>query len=80
MGRAEIAITLDERVLAEIDRLVLEGVYANRSKAIEAALQDRLARSRRSRLAREWEKLDRSEEEALANEGYACESEWPAYG
>jgi len=79
MGRAKIAITLDEHALAEIDRLVREGVYANRSKAIEAAVQDRLERSRHSRLARESAKLDKSEEQALANEGYAGESEWPEY-
>jgi Arc/MetJ-type ribon-helix-helix transcriptional regulator len=65
--------------LAEIDRLVREGVYANRSKAIEAAVQDRLERSRHSRLARESAKLDKSEEQSLANEGYAGESEWPEY-
>ena len=79
MGRAKIAITVDEHALAEIDRLVREGVYPNRSKAIEAAVQDRLERSRHSRLARESAKLDRSEEQALANEGYAEETEWPEY-
>ena len=79
MGRAKIAITLDEHALAEIDRLVREGVYPNRSKAIEAAVQERLERSRHSRLARESAKLDKSEEQALANEGYAGESEWPEY-
>lgn len=79
MGRAKIAITVDERALAEIDRLVREGVYPNRSKAIEEAVQDRLERSRHSRLARESAKLDKSEEQALANEGYAGESEWPEY-
>ncbi len=79
MGRAKIAITVDEHALAEIDRLVREGVYANRSKAIEAAVQDRLERSHHSRLARESAKLDKSEEQALANEGYAGESEWPEY-
>lgn len=79
MGRAKIAITVDEHALAEIDRLVREGVYANRSKAIEAAVQDRLERSRHSRLARESAKLDKSEEQALANEGYAGEIEWPEY-
>jgi Arc/MetJ-type ribon-helix-helix transcriptional regulator len=79
MGRAKIAITVDEHALAEIDRLVREGVYPNRSKAIESAVQDRLERSRHSRLARESAKLDQSEEQALANEGYAGESEWPEY-
>ena len=79
MSRAKIAITVDEHALAEIDRLVLEGVYPNRSRAIEAAVQERLERSRHSRLARESAKLDKSEERALANEGYVGETEWPEY-
>lgn len=79
MGRAKIAITVDEHALAEIDRLVREGVFQNRSKAIEEALQERIARLHRNRLAQECAKLDRSEEQSLANEGYAGEGEWPEY-
>lgn len=79
MGRAKIAITVDEQALAEIDQLVADGVFANRSKAFEVAIQDRIAKLHRSRLARECAKLDRSEEQALADEGYAGESEWPEY-
>jgi len=79
MARAKIAITVDEQALAEIDRLVEAGVFPNRSKAIEEAVQDRIARFQRSRLARECAKLDRREEQALADEGYAGESEWPEY-
>jgi Arc/MetJ-type ribon-helix-helix transcriptional regulator len=79
MGKAKIAITVDEHALEEIDRLVGEGLFPNRSKAIESAVQERLARIHRSRLAVECAKLDRSEEQALAEEGYAGESEWPEY-
>ena len=79
MARAKIAITVDERALQELDRLVNEGVYPNRSQAIEAAVKERIERVRRSRLACESAKLDKSEEQALANEGYAGESEWPEY-
>lgn len=79
MGRSKIAITVDEQALAEIDRLVADGVFANRSKAFEAAIQDRIARLQRSRLARECAKLDPSEEQAFADEGYLGESEWPEY-
>ena len=79
MGRAKIAITVDEQALAEIDQLVQQGVFPNRSKAIEDAVQDRLARLHRSRLAEECAKLDKTEEQALADEGYAGESEWPEY-
>jgi Arc/MetJ-type ribon-helix-helix transcriptional regulator len=79
MGKAKIAITVDEQALAEIDRLVSDGVFPNRSQAIEEAVQDRLARVHRSRLALECAKLDRTEEQALADEGYAGEGEWPEY-
>jgi Arc/MetJ-type ribon-helix-helix transcriptional regulator len=79
MGKAKIAITVDEQALAEIDRLVSDGVFPNRSQAIEEAVQDRLARFHRSRLAVECAKLDRTEEQALADEGYAGEGEWPEY-
>ncbi|HEV8658318.1 MAG TPA: ribbon-helix-helix domain-containing protein [Thermoanaerobaculia bacterium] len=79
MARAKIAITLDKDALAEIDRLVKEGVYPNRSQAIEAAVEERLARLQRSRLAAECAKLDKSEEQALAEEGYSGENEWPEY-
>jgi len=79
MGRAKIAITVDEQALREVDRLVESGVFPNRSKAIEEALQERLARVRRSRLARECEKLDPDEEQALADEDYSGDVEWPEY-
>lgn len=79
MGKAKIAITVDEQALAEIDRLVRQGVFPNRSKAIEEAVHDRIARLHRSRLATECAKLDKAEEQALADEGYAGESEWPEY-
>jgi Arc/MetJ-type ribon-helix-helix transcriptional regulator len=79
MGKAKIAITVDENALAEIDRLVREGVFPNRSRAIEEAVHDRIAKLHRSRLARECAKLDVREEQALAEEGFAGESEWPEY-
>jgi Arc/MetJ-type ribon-helix-helix transcriptional regulator len=79
MARAKIAITVDEHALAEVDRLVREGAFPNRSQAIESVLKERLERLRHSRLAREAAKLDRKEEQALAEEGYAGEGEWPEY-
>lgn len=79
MARAKIAITLDEVALSEIDRLVRQGVFPNRSKAIEAAVNERIQREHRSRLARECAKLDRKEERALAEEMLNGEGEWPEY-
>ena len=79
MARAKIAITVDESALAEIDQLVQQGVFPNRSKAFEAAVRERLERFRHSRLAIESAKLDPDEEQALADEGYIGEGEWPEY-
>lgn len=79
MSRAKIAITIDEQALSEVDRLVRSGVFPNRSQAFELAVIERLDRMQRSRLARECSKLDAAEEQALANETYAGEVEWPEY-
>lgn len=79
MGKAKIAITVDEDALEEIDRLVREGVFPNRSQAIEDAVQERIARFHRSRLAEECSKLDKREEQALADEAYTGEAEWAEY-
>jgi Arc/MetJ-type ribon-helix-helix transcriptional regulator len=79
MSRAKIAITVDEQALSEIDRLVRSGVFPNRSQAFELAVIERLDRMQRSRLARECAKLDSAEEQAMANEVYVGEVEWPEY-
>lgn len=80
MGKAKIAITLDERIVGRIDRLVRRRAYANRSRAIEEAVKEKLARLDRSRLARESANLDPSFEKVLAEEGLSEESrEWPEY-
>ena len=42
MGKAKIAITIDERMVTRIDRLVRQKAFPNRSQAIEAAIQEKL--------------------------------------
>ena len=80
MARSKIAITLDEGTLDRLDKLVEQSVFPNRSRAIQEAVQEKLARLDRSRLARESAKLDRTFEKALAEEGLSEElSAWPAY-
>jgi metal-responsive CopG/Arc/MetJ family transcriptional regulator len=69
MGAAKVAISLDEQVLARVDRLVRQRAFPNRSKAIEQAVKEKLERLDRSRLARECAKLDPAFEKALADEG-----------
>ncbi|MFB3882622.1 MAG: ribbon-helix-helix domain-containing protein [Armatimonadota bacterium] len=78
MPASKIAVTVDERVLAEVERWVREGRYPNRSRAVQAALEEKLRRDRRRRLVDEAGKLDPAEERALAEEGMGGEK-WPEY-
>jgi metal-responsive CopG/Arc/MetJ family transcriptional regulator len=80
MGKAKIAITIDEKIVGRIDRLVKQRTFANRSQAIEEAMHEKLARLDKSRLARETAKLDPGAEKALAEEGMAAEQRlWPEF-
>lgn len=80
MPATKVAITIDSTLLAELDRLVAQQVFPNRSKAIQDALSDKLARLRRRRLAQESAKLSLEEEQAFAEEGMEQDMEqWPEY-
>jgi metal-responsive CopG/Arc/MetJ family transcriptional regulator len=80
MGSAKVAITIDDETLQRLDRLVKEHVYPNRSKAIQEAVQDKIKRLEKTRLARECAKLDPLYEQALADEGISEDvNEWPEY-
>lgn len=80
MAKAKLAITLDDRILREVDHLVKSHVFPNRSRIIEEAVEEKLARLNRNRLARECAKLDPAFEKTLAEEGMEKElSEWPEY-
>lgn len=80
MARSKVAISLDESTLERLDRLVRKQVFPNRSQAIQEAVEEKLARLDRSRLARECAKLDPALEKSLAEEGSSEElSEWPDY-
>ena len=80
MGRSKIAITLDEESVGELDRLVSEHRFPNRSLAIQEAVDEKLGRLSHDRLARECAKLDPDHERALAEEGMGGElAGWPEY-
>jgi metal-responsive CopG/Arc/MetJ family transcriptional regulator len=80
MSTAKVAITIDQATLTKLDRLVKIKMFPSRSKAIQAAVKDKLARLDRSRLARECAKLDPKFEQALADEGLSEElDQWPSY-
>lgn len=80
MRTAKVAITIDPVTLARLDRLVKQRVFPSRSRAIQEAIHDKLARMERSRLAIECAKLDPKVEQAFAEEGMTHELEtWPEY-
>jgi metal-responsive CopG/Arc/MetJ family transcriptional regulator len=80
MPKTKIAVTVDAALLEQLDRLIAEAQFPNRSQAVEAALAEKLARLRRTRLARECAKLDPEEERAWADEGLSADLElWPEY-
>ena len=80
MPRLKIAVTLDGDALRRLDRLVHDGVFPNRSRALELAMQEMLERLERTRLSREAAKLDPAEERALAEEGLTDDlGVWPEY-
>jgi metal-responsive CopG/Arc/MetJ family transcriptional regulator len=80
MGKAKIAITLDAEFIGELDRLVEENYFQNRSQAIRDAVSEKLARIRRNRLSTECKKLDPKFEKAMAEEGLDEDvNQWPEY-
>ena len=76
----KIAVTLDEKLLKKVDRMVSRHVFLNRSKAIQTAVAEKLLRLEKSRLAQECLKLDIRDEQELAEEGMKMETpQWPPY-
>ncbi len=80
MGKAKIAITLDEEYIEQIDKLVSKQVFQSRSQAVQEAVGDKLQRIKRNRLSKECSKLDPAFEMAIAEEGLNKDiGEWPEY-
>lgn len=80
MNAVKIAITLDQRVLNQLDKLVSRRIFPNRSRAIQQAIIEQLQRLKKDRFLAECAKLDPTEEKALAEEGMAGVIDtWPRY-
>ncbi|MGK5082272.1 ribbon-helix-helix domain-containing protein [Bdellovibrionota bacterium FG-1] len=80
MKSAKIAISLNQKTLNRVDRLVKRKVFASRSAAIQSALEMDLDRRERNRLAEEFAKLDPQAEAAMAEEGLEEDlKQWPEY-
>jgi len=80
MPKSKIAISLDAAHLDRLGRPVKKEGFPNRSQAIQAAVEEKLARLEKGSLARECAKLDPLFEKALAEEELSEKlSEWPEY-
>ena len=69
----KVAVTLEKKTVADLDRWVREGRYPNRSMALQRAVDLLEERERRSGLARELAKLNPAEERAMAEEGLGAD-------
>jgi metal-responsive CopG/Arc/MetJ family transcriptional regulator len=80
MAKTKVAVSLDAKLVDRLNTLVSQARFPNRSQAIEVALEEKLERLSRVRLARECAKLDPREERGLAEEGMSEElASWPEY-
>jgi metal-responsive CopG/Arc/MetJ family transcriptional regulator len=80
MAKSKIAITMKKDILEELDGLIRDKFFVNRSQAIEAAARDMVDRRRKTRLGCECRKLDKAFEQCLAEEGWDRDAkEWPEY-
>ncbi|MXY98318.1 MAG: ribbon-helix-helix protein, CopG family [Gemmatimonadetes bacterium] len=78
--KSKIVITLDEEIVRQLDYLIVQQSYENRSQAIEEAVSEKLDRLKRERLARECAQLDPVKERELAEEGIEEDADnWPKY-
>jgi len=78
--KTKVAVSIDDRLIREVDLLVRDDRYPSRSQAIEAALAEHLRRIKRRRLAEACALLDPADEVALAEEGLGADvTTWPPY-
>ena len=72
--------SLDEGTVKRLDRLVKSRIFPSRSKVIQDAVEQKLKKLGKGRLARECAKLDPDFGKRLAEEGFSAEAdEWPEY-
>jgi Arc/MetJ-type ribon-helix-helix transcriptional regulator len=80
VGVAKVTISIEAGLLKKVDRLVKERVFSNRSQAVQSAVEEKISRLDSNRLARECAKLNKTEEQSLADLGLASETEeWLEY-
>lgn len=68
MATMKIAISMDADAVRRVDELVANSAFPSRSRAIQEAVQDKLDRLSRTRLAEQCALLSPSEEQEIAEE------------
>jgi Arc/MetJ-type ribon-helix-helix transcriptional regulator len=76
MGKRKIIIILDEQSLNELDKLVKDNKYQNRSQAIQEAVSEKLQRVKKTRLAVESARLNPEFERELAEERFMADGKF----
>ena len=80
MSVAKITISIDAQLLSRLDLLVRSQIFHSRSQAVQAAVQEKIARLSKIRLAQECAKIEPAEEQSFADLGLASEAaQWPPY-
>ena len=80
MSKSKVAISIERATLEQLDELVKSKVFPSRSRAIQEAVEEKLSRLKRTRLAEECAKLDPRAEQGMAEEDLADEmKQWPEY-
>ncbi len=80
MNRNKVAVTVNPHILARVDQLVSQHIFPSRSRAFEEALEEKLKKLDKNRLAKECAKLNPDFEKSLAEEGLSGKiDEWPEY-
>ncbi|HEX2972491.1 MAG TPA: ribbon-helix-helix domain-containing protein, partial [Tepidisphaeraceae bacterium] len=77
MKSSKVAVSMESGLLRQLDRLVQSRVFESRSQAVQVAVEEKLARLKKTRLAAECAKLDKAAEQAMADEGLTRDlEEW----
>ena len=80
MRTTKVAVSINRKTIEKLDQLVEKRVFPSRSRAIQEAIDEKLTRLERIRLAEECAKLDPIVEQSLADEGLSQElAQWPEY-
>jgi metal-responsive CopG/Arc/MetJ family transcriptional regulator len=80
MASAKFAVSMDKKLLQELDRLVKQRRFSSRSQAIQTAVREQLSELKRERFHRECANFDPIEEQRFADADISGDlTGWPEY-